>query len=254
MSDYEHPYETVNLPSGGRFYPEGHPLRYGTIDIKYLTAKEEDILTSTNLISKGLVFDKLLDSIIMTKWEDGKRIKVEDILIGDIDAILVSARVLAYGKAYSVQNTCPQCGATVPVNVDLSSLDSKEVNVGEVSEEGTFDFKLNESITVTLRLLTRGDEKRYKKELKSLDERHLPTTEITSRLRSIVVAVNGDTDRSVINEFCTNMLISDSRKLREYYAEVVPGIDFKYDFPCQNCRAESEGWVAVGPNFFWPDL
>jgi len=252
MSDYQHPYETVNLPSEGKFYPEGHALRSGTVDIKYLTAKEEDILTSTNLVSKGIVFDKLLESIILTKHEDGRSISVDDILVGDIDALLVAARVLAYGKEYPVSQKCLHCSAQNNIVADLTQLEPREVDL-QVDEKGHFTYDLK-GTTVKLRLLTRGDEKRIKKELKVLSDRNLPSTEITTRLRSVVAGVGDNETISGIRQFCSEILIPDSRELRDFYAKQVPGIDFSYKFVCEACNTESEGWVQLDPTFFWPEL
>ena len=117
MSDYSFPVESIDLPSGGKFYPEGHPLRSGKIGVKYMTAKEEDILTSTNLIKKGTVLDKLMESLIVTKG-----VKPEDLLLGDLNAVMVAARILAYGKDYNVQLGCSSCGKRSDYAIDLSAL------------------------------------------------------------------------------------------------------------------------------------
>jgi hypothetical protein len=253
MSDYQHPFETINLPSEGRFYPEDSPLRSGQVDIKYLTAKEEDILTSTNLIQKNLVFDRLLESIILTKHEDGRSVKVGDFLIGDIDAILIAARTLAYGGQYEARAACDVCQESNLVVINLSELEAKEIEL-KTKDDGTFDHKLNDNVTLTLKLLTRQDERAIQKELSAQTLGNLTRTEVTTRLRAIIVAVNEDTTSKTINEFSNNMLLGDSRNLRDFYGDVVPGIDFDFDFKCSDCGNESTGRLVLGPKFFWPDL
>ena len=254
MSDYQHPHETVNLPSEGKFYPEGHPLRDGTIDIKYPTAKEEDILTSTNLVQKGLVYNKLLESIILSKHEDGKKIRPEELLVGDVDAILIAVRILAYGKEYGVSFECQHCQATTNVTVNLSQLESRDHTLDKLNDDGTFEYVLNEDVTLTMRLMTRGDDKRVRDVLDSLEKHNLPRTEITTRLKTVIVAVNGDKSEKIKSDLVDNMPIPDSRRIREDYAKLVPGVDFDINYVCDICRAENGGRIMIGPNFFWPDF
>ena len=98
MAEYKFPTEMVELPSKGYFYSEGHPLSSGRVEIKYMTAREEDILTSQNLIKQGTVIDKLLEALVVDK-----SIKMDDMLIGDKNAIMVAARILGYGKNYDIE-------------------------------------------------------------------------------------------------------------------------------------------------------
>ena len=102
MAEQKFPSEVIDLPSEGKLYPEGHPLKDGKIEIKYMTAKEEDILTSQNLIKKGVVIDRLIDSLILT---DG--VKQDDLVLGDKNAVMVAARILAYGPEYACEVTNP---------------------------------------------------------------------------------------------------------------------------------------------------
>ena len=98
MANFKFPTEMVDLPSKGHFYVDGHPLSKGKVEVKYMTAREEDILTSQNLIKQGVVIDKLLQSLIVDK-----SIKVDDMLVGDKNAIMVAARILGYGKNYEIE-------------------------------------------------------------------------------------------------------------------------------------------------------
>ena len=160
MSDYSFPVETIELPSGGKFYPEGSPLRSGKVDVKYMTAKEEDILTSTNLIKKGTVIDRLMESLIVTKG-----VKPEDLLTGDLNAVMVAARILAYGKDYPIELLCPHCGRKVNHVVDLAKLDTISPDVPASTEHSV---TLPTGLQVTFKLLTRADEKAIRDEVESL--------------------------------------------------------------------------------------
>jgi len=96
-NQYGFPTEVLSLPSKGLLYPKDSPLSKGTIDVKYMTAKEEDILTSQNLIEQGVVIDRLLESVIVTP-----NVKLGDLLIGDKNAIMIGTRILGYGKDYPI--------------------------------------------------------------------------------------------------------------------------------------------------------
>ena len=122
MADNKFPSEMIDLPSEGRLYPKGHPCSDGKIEIKYMTAKEEDILTSQNLISKGVVIDRLLDSLILTSG-----VKTDDMILGDKNAIMVAARILAYGPEYECQVTNPNNGETINHTFNLADCPFKKL-------------------------------------------------------------------------------------------------------------------------------
>ena len=131
------PTEVVDLPSKGLLYPEGHILSDGTIEIKYMTAREEDILTSQNLIQKGVVLDELLKSLIASK------VQLNDLLIGDKNAIMVAARVFGYGKIYSVDTICPECNETEKdCEFDLTTFEHKEVDEKYFKDNNVFEYVL----------------------------------------------------------------------------------------------------------------
>ena len=88
MSEHKFPTEVIDLPSGGKVYPKDSPLADGKIELKYMTTKEEDILMSQNLIKKGVVIDKLLDSLIVTEG-----VNQDNLLLGDKN-VLVASRIL----------------------------------------------------------------------------------------------------------------------------------------------------------------
>ena len=131
MAEVKFPTEVVDLPSQGLLYPKDSPLSSGTIEIKYMTAREEDILTSANLIKKGIVIDKLLEALIVDK-----SIKLDDMLLGDKNAILIASRILAYGKDYEVEVDGKE------VVVDLTTLKEKKLDEKiVVNGANEFDFE-----------------------------------------------------------------------------------------------------------------
>ena len=243
-----YPTEVVDLPSKGIFYPEGHPLRSGQIELKYMTAKEEDILTSSNLIEKGVVLDRLMDSLIVTK-----RVKSKDLLLGDLNAVMVASRILGYGKDYEVRMVCPSCGRTSTQSVDLTELDTK--NEPDLENPPTFSVVLPLSKkTVTLKLLTRSDELDIDKEVKSLKKTGATSLgDSTARLRAIIVDVDGDDSQGGIWQFVENLLVQDARYLRDQYSSMVPDVDFTVQIECSCDEDPGTGRLPIGTKFFWPD-
>ena len=239
------PTETVELPSKGILYPESSPLSSGKIEMKYMTAKEEDILTNQNFISNGTVIDKLLKSLIVTEGVD-----FNEILIGDKNAIMVAARILSYGKDYKI---------TVQeedITVDLSKFDNKEIDESNY-EKGQNSFKFNLPKTdneVTFKLLNHGDEKAIEREIKGLKKINKNSSpEVTTRMKHILTSVNGMTDKKEIRDFVDNyFLAADARALRTEYTRVQPDINFTVDHIFEDGR-EEEISVPIGLGFFWPD-
>lgn len=247
MNEYKFPTETIDLPSGGKLYPEGTPLRSGRLDIKYMTAKEEDILTSTNLIQKGIVIDKLMESLVVTPG-----VKPEDLLIGDLNAAMVAARILAYGKDYPIEIGCSSCGAKFEHVVDLSKLDTIEPT--DVSENGEYKVTLPTGVEVTFRLLTRADEKDIVEEVNALKKFNNVVSESTTRLKYMITSFNGNRDKKDIREFSETMIIRDVRALRDAYKKVSPDVNFDLDMKCDVCDTLIKVRMPFGANFFWPDF
>lgn len=240
------PTETMELPSKGLLYSEDSPLTSGTIEMKYMTAKEEDILTNQNYIKNGTVIDKLLQSLIVDK-----SIKLDDLLIGDKNAIMIAARVLAYGKEY------PIVYKGEAITIDLSLLENKQLDESlYVDRKNEFKFDLpNTGNTVTFKLLTHSDEKIIEREIegrKKLDKDS--STQVTTRLSYIITSVNGHTERKDIREFVENFLLAkDSRALRDYYTEVSPDINIQHTYT-NEAGGEEAFDIPIGIDFFWPDL
>ena len=236
------PTETIELPSKGLLYPEDSELAKGTIEIKYMTAKEEDILTNQSYIRNGTVLDKLLKSVIVSK------INYDDLLIGDKNAIMVAARVLGYGSDYTFEyNGEPQ-------TVDLSLIENKplkeELFKNKVNE---FTFTLPKSKnTITFRLLTHKDEQDINRELEGLKKINKDSSpELSTRLKYMITSVEEMRDKKDIREFVdTALLAQDSRSLREYVREIQPDVDLTFFPDGTNDRIN----IPIGVSFFWPDI
>ena len=249
MAELNLPTEIVTLPSKGLLYPKTSPLSKGEIEMKYMTAKEEDILTNANFIRQGTVIDKLLQALIVTK------ISYDELLIGDKNAVLVAARVLGYGADYSFKYTNER-GQEVEASVDLSSLNEKEIDESLFTagvNEFTFNLPKSGNV-VTFKLLTHGDEKKIEQEIKGLQKINPnSSSDVTTRLKYMITSINGDREiKSVRNFIDTTMLAPDARALREYYAKVQPDINMKFIPEDENYTGEGIA-IPISLNFFWPD-
>jgi hypothetical protein len=248
MAELKLPTEMVTLPSKGLLYPKDSPLAKGEIEMKYMTAREEDILTNTNFIKNGTVIDKLLQSLIVTP------INYDDLLIGDKNAILLAARILGYGKDYQFKYN--DNGRELDATVDLSLLKEKEL------DESLFKAGMNEfSYTlpksgnvITFKLLTHGDEKKIDGELKGMKKINPGGSfDVTTRMKYIITSINKDRDQKSIRDFVDSYLLaSEARSLREYYSKMSPDIELKY-YP-EDSDYTGEGiTIPISLNFFWPD-
>ena len=243
-SKYKLPTEQVDLPSKGLLYPEGHPLSSGVIEMKYMTAKEEDILTNQNYIAKGTVIDKLLQSLIITE------VNYDELLIGDKNAIMMAARILSYGKDYVFNYNGMEQTA------DLSTFEHKTIDESEYTRgqnEFTFQLPHTDNI-VTFKLLTHGDEKKIEQEVRGLQKINKDNiAEATTRLKYLITSINGSSERKDVREFVDQGLLArDARALREEYNRVSPDIDLTYEFEDIN-GVDQEATLPIGINFFWPD-
>jgi hypothetical protein len=238
------PTEVIDLPSKGHFYPPENPLSSGQVELKYMTAREEDILTSANLIQKGLAIDKLLESLIVNK-----DINVKDILIGDKNSIMIASRVLGYGKEYVIEFEGEE------VSIDLTSLKDKEIDLSKYEKgKNEFSFTLpNSKRKLTYKILTWGDDESIEKELEALEKigaeiKH----EMTTRLKRRITSVDGNSEQSFINNFVDNEFLSvDSLAFRTEIEKCVPDVDMTYKF-LSILGDEKEIVVPMTTQFFWP--
>ena len=244
MAEFKIPTETVTLPSKGLLYPETSPLAKGEIEMKYMTAKEEDILSNANYIRQGTVIDKLLQALIITP------IDYNELLIGDKNAILVAARILGYGKDYNITFGGNE------YNVDLTQIQNKEVNFS-LFKRGTNEFAFTLPQTgnnITFKILTHGDEQKIEAEIKGLQKVNPnSSSEVTTRLKHMITSVEGKYDQKDIREFVdTYLLAKDAKALRDQYNKVSPDINMVFKPEDENYTGEGIN-IPISLNFFWPD-
>jgi hypothetical protein len=246
MSEYKFPTEVIDLPSLGKVYPKDSPLADGKVELKYMTTKEEDILMSSNLIKKGMVIDKLLDSLIVTK-----NVKQADLILGDKNAILVAARILAYGPEYTVEVANPNnAEQKIEHTFDLTKCAFKELTEGVDYSNNSFDYTTQIGKTkIKFKLLTGADETLIDKELKQ-SAKYGYDSEISTRLRYTVTEVDGDTNPETILSFTQNMLARDSVALRNYIKEISPDIDLTSEIEIGGESVSVS--IPLTVEFFWP--
>ena len=246
MAEYKFPTEVVDLPSKGLLYPKDSPLSSGQIEIKYMTAKEEDILTSANLIKKGVVVEKLIEALVVDKSID-----VNDLLVGDKNAILIASRILAYGKEYNVDIGGQK------IEVDLSKLKDKKIDETKVTDgKNEFEFELPATKRViTFKLLTSGDEKEIEKEIEGYKKVGDGIGyELTTRLKHMIISVDGDSKKASINNFVDNEFLSrDSMAFRSFASYLMPDVDMTSTYINEDGE-EKEFTVPMTVTFLWPSF
>ena len=246
MAEVKFPTEVVDLPSQGLLYPKDSPLSSGTIEVKYMTAREEDILTSVNLIKKGLVIEKLLESLIVDK-----SVKLDDLLLGDKNAILIASRILAYGKDYEIE-----VGGQ-SVTVDLTKLKDKKLN-GDLIINGMNEFEFDLPATkrkLTFKLLTQSIEKNITEESDGYAKLGDGINrELSTRLKHQILSVDGDSKKATIDSFVDNEFLSiDSIAFRSYLKDITPDVDMTYTYTDSDGE-EKEVVVPMTVTFLWPTV
>ena len=241
MTEFNFPTEEIELPSKGLVYPKEHPFSSGKVEMKYMTAKEEDILSNQSYIQKGTVLDKLLQSLIISKG-----VKVDDLIVGDKNALLIASRILGYGKEYEFEYD------GITESVDLTELENRPIDEKSFNNKNEFSYKFKSSGNeITYKLITGKDDKLIKRELegyKKINKEASP--ELTTRLKRIILSVNGDDDQKTIREFVDNYLLAkESRELREHILSTQPDVDLNIV-----TSGGKEVAIPIGLRFFWPDF
>ena len=247
-SKFKFPTEIVELPSKGLIYPKDNPLSSGKIEMKYMTAREEDILTNQNYIQKGVVLDKLIESLIISE------IDINDIVVGDKNALLIASRVLGYGKDYSFKAWSKKLSEIKEFTIDLTLLKDKILKKKDLKEIGINEFPYELPHTkklITFKILTHGDEKSIDKEIAGQNKiKPGSNPEMSTRFKYIITSIDGDSDKKTIREFVDNYLLArDARSLREEIRRVSPDVDLTYI----GTDGEEDVTVPISLNFFWPD-
>ena len=246
------PTDFVDLPSKGQYYPEGHPLhKKDCIEIRQMTAKDEDILTSVSLLKKGVAIERLLENLVIDK-----AINIGDLLVGDKNAIMIRARISAYGNLYQTKVKCPYCEDTADHSFDLEEVAFKETEDNDFVDStvnGTFVVDLPSSkVKAEVRFLNGSDEASLMKFAEKKKKYNLVDSAVTDQMKAFIVSLNEVRDASQIADFVDNMPAKDSRFLRKTYVNLVPNIDLTQSVKCQNCFTEVEMEVPFTTEFFWP--
>tara|TARA_A100001515_G_scaffold142645_1_gene141946 strand:- start:1466 stop:2320 length:855 start_codon:yes stop_codon:yes gene_type:complete len=247
------PTEFVDLPSKGELYPEGHPAHgLDSIEIRHMTAKEEDILTSESLIKKGVALDRVIDSLIVNK-----NIKAANLLIGDKNALLIAARITGFGSDYGVKITCPACGEQTDTNINLSDIQIKDLVPSEdykLLPNGNYEivFPTYNDLVVEVRLLRGADERKLTQAREQRKKSKKDDALITDQLSAIIVRVMDVTDPALLKQFVEQCPTKISREIRTKYETIMPDVDMKVPFDCSNCDYESEVTMPLTADFFWP--
>jgi|21_taG_2_1085346.scaffolds.fasta_scaffold00196_4 hypothetical protein len=249
------PTEFVEIPSGGRFYGPDHPLHNATnVEIKFMTAKEEDILTSRSLLKEGVALDRMLQNLLVDKT-----VQIDTLLVGDKNALLVAARRTGYGPDYDTNVTCPACGAHEEFSFDISnpptnSFEQKIVEHGvTLTDNHTLLVNLPMTqATVECRMLNGADELRLYKEMERKAKRKAAGGGMTDAFRSYIISINGNPSPIAIESFIQALPARDGRLLRNVYTECIPNIDMTQHFECSNCSHTADMEVPLSADFFWP--
>ena len=244
---YDFPTEVLDLPSQGKVYPLDNPLSSGRITIKYMTAKEEDILSNQNLIKKGVVLDKLFESIVVDD------VNIDDIVIGDKNAIVLATRLLGYGAQYPMKFYSSKLGDALETIVDLSKVQTKEVDFSIFNNKNEFEFTTPIGKNkLVFKLLTHGDENLIEKDITALEKFNKDGSfEITTRLRYMIKSVDDNSDLGHITKYINGMLARDSKAFRNYVKEIQPDMNMNYTYVHEDGEEEVVP-ITMGVNFFWP--
>jgi hypothetical protein len=242
------PTEMIDLPSKGLLYPKENPLSSGVVEMKYMTAREEDILTNVNLLRQGLAIEKMLKSLIKTE------IKYEDLTLGDRNALLIAARILGYGKEYNLRYTNPNTGQEETIVIDLQKLVYKKVDLSLFSNNNEVAYELPfTKNTVTFKILTIEDDKKIDEEAKGIKKALGQDAGISLRLKHQLTSINGDRSTKTIRDFIDSgaLLSRDSNPLRQFMASVTPDISMKTTVTLSD-GTETEIDVPMSAEFFFP--
>jgi len=245
------PTNIVPLPSKGLLYSEDHPLSKGVIEMKFMTTKEENILTTESYITQGVVIDKFLQSMIISP-----KFNYDTLLIGDKNALIIASRIYGYGENYKVEVTSPS-GRKQQMDIDLTLIENKEVDETLFNNENRFTYEFENRIgkyVIEFKLPTVLDERQIDEKLKKFKKAGAADTQVTTRLQQLIISVNGNTDQNYIKLFIENEFLAlDSRRFREYIAKIQPGPDLDIEIIDEGTGEPFRTTVSIGPTFFWPD-
>jgi hypothetical protein len=248
-NEFEVPTEQVELPSKGVFYPNNKK----SVTVKYLTAEEDDILFSPELIKSGKVLDALLQIAVIDK-----DLNPNDMLIGDRNAVLIHLRKTGLGDEYQPGKMgCPSCGEEYVPDVNLNDLKLKFIE-DMPDENGWYDFELPiMKKKIKFRMLNGNDENKIAKASETGTKRgrgkYKVSKGVTERYRLQIMEVEGNRDKLYISKLISAMPMKDSIAFREYVKNISPGVDFNYTFECKSCGHVYEDDVPMTYRLFYPN-
>ena len=252
MAGFSVPRDFVMLPSKGKIYPTGSPLHnLEEIEVRHLTAADEDILTSRSLLRSGKAIDAMLNNVILNKT-----INTEELISGDKNAILTFLRITGYGADYPVEIECPGCNESIKHEFDLSQLKMRFLDVEPAAEgENRFSFEMPSGVYVEFKLLNSAEDNQITDEADKLKKMTNSPFEknVTTKLKHQIISVNGDTNRATISHFVDNMNVRDSRAYRKHLEEIEPDVDMNQEFKCPLCGHSGEVEIPITVGFFWPE-
>jgi len=254
-SNYQFPTEIVELPSKGLLYPEGNPLRSGKVEMKYMTAKEEDILTTQSYIKQGVVLDKLFQSLIVGNG-NGEKINYNDLLVCDKNAIMIAARVLGYGKDYEVEIETPS-GNKQKETIDLTQFKELPLDESLYVNGNRFEFQLPYSKrNIVVKCLTHKDTQDIDAEIRGMKKVSSGTdATLSTRMFYCIISVDGNEKREFIRNFVNNDLLAiDARALRSYIKQITPDLDLNIDLIDREAGEPFRITLPIGVDFFWPSV
>lgn len=248
--EYAIPFDTVPLPSKGLLYSDGPLAGKDSIEVHYLTAIQEDILTSPNLLQSGKMLDTLLHSVIKDKT-----IEPEKLTLGDRNAIVIWLRSTGYGSDYPVQIRCGSCGHEWAHEFDLGTLDVRELEV-KPDSDGLFSFEMpTTQKAIRFKLLTSADELAILKRVEAIQKKQGSSVDrsLSLKMMASICEVDGEQDPMLVKMFVESLPVKDARAFREHMGEMEPGVLMTQDCECPSCGNVSEEVIPIRGNFFWPD-
>ena len=252
MAGFSVPRDFVMIPSKGRIYPQSSPLHnVEEVEVRHLTAADEDILTSRALLRSGKAIDTMLSNVLMNK-----SINVEELISGDKNAILTFLRITGYGPEYPVEIDCPSCGENIKYEFDLSKLTMKFLDIEPTAAgENKFNFLLPSGVEVDFKLLNSAEDAKITEEQDKLKRttNSLLERNVTTKYKHQIIAVNGNEEQITINNFVDTMNLRDSRAFRTFLEELEPDVNMEQDFKCRMCGHTEEVEIPVTTGFFWPE-
>ena len=256
-ADYTPPSELVPLPSKGKVYPTDSVFHgVDAVEIRPMTTRDEDILSSRALLKQGKAIDALLKSCLIQR----ALVDPSSLLIGDRNAVLVAIRITGYGAEYKPDVECPRCDEKSKPQppFDLSQMVIKPLGADPIVP-GVNAFKFSLPVSrkeVVFKLLTGTDERELSQTLEQQKKKGAGPmgveAVVTTRLWMHIMKIGEEEDKNKLMKIIHGLPPRDSRALSKYIETISPGINMNQMFICPACGEGSEVDVPMTVEFFWP--